>query len=346
MEKIKYSILIPVYNIESYLPECLDSVVGQTYPDFEAIVIDDGSTDQSGAICDVYAGKDKRIKVYHQKNKGLMMTRKEGILKARGEYCLFLDSDDYCDAHLLEKIDGFLKQNQCDVVVFNKYIRYTKKVKKCPRIDIPQKICSRETAITKLFEGSHLFSIFIKAVKRELILKNLEEIYIPINYCEDVLQTFHFFMKAEKIGILNEYLYYYRIRKTSLIHTMSVSKIREILDAERHILNCMQTCSMNLEAQIRAYRGYVLNNFMENVFKLNSEPGAYKVHIKYLQEILLLEEFQKINTETNRKKIKGYNFVRLYLLMARQFSLLMTIDKGLYFIKCILQRIRKEKGFI
>lgn len=89
MEKIKYSILIPVYNIEVYLPECLDSVIHQTYPYFEAIVIDDGSTDRSGFICDTYAGKDARIKVYHQENKGLMMTRKEGILKARENIAFF-----------------------------------------------------------------------------------------------------------------------------------------------------------------------------------------------------------------------------------------------------------------
>ena len=169
MEKIKYSILIPVYNIEVYLPECLDSVIHQTYPYFEAIVIDDGSTDRSGFICDTYAGKDARIKVYHQENKGLMMTRKEGILKARGEYCLFLDSDDYYDVYLLEKIDAFLKKNACDVVIFNKYILYKEKAKKCPDFGIHKNICSREKAVTKLFEGSNLFSIFIKAVKRELM---------------------------------------------------------------------------------------------------------------------------------------------------------------------------------
>ena len=346
MEKIKYSILIPVYNIEVYLPECLDSVIHQTYPYYEAIVKDDGSTDRSGFICDTYAGKDARIKVYHQENKGLMMTRKEGILKARGEYCLFLDSDDYYDVYLLEKIDAFLKKNACDVVIFNKYILYKEKAKKCPDFGIHKNICSREKAVTKLFEGSNLFSIFIKAVKRELIINDLEEIYVPINYCEDVLQTLHFFMRAERLGILNEYLYYYRIRKTSLIHTMSVPKIREILDAERHILNCMQTCGMDLKMQIWSYEGYILNNFMESVFKLNSEPASYRLHIKYLQEILLLKEFQKINTKANRKRIKRYNLLRLHFLMSGHFALLLAVDKGLYFVKGILQLIRKEKGFV
>ena len=91
----KVSVIIPVYNVEQYLNRCIDSVLNQTYKDFEIILVDDGSTDKSGEICDVYAEKDSRITVIHKENGGLSDARNFGIDAARGDFLTFLDSDDY-----------------------------------------------------------------------------------------------------------------------------------------------------------------------------------------------------------------------------------------------------------
>ena len=117
---MKYSIIVPVYNVEKYLPECLNSILGQTFRDYELILIDDGSTDSSPMICDDYAGKDGRITVIHKTNCGLSSARNKGIDTACGEYILFIDSDDYWnDNRFLEESDAMLNEHATDVLIFN-----------------------------------------------------------------------------------------------------------------------------------------------------------------------------------------------------------------------------------
>ena len=111
-----FSIIIPVYNVAPYLRECLDSVLAQTLTDWEAICIDDGSTDGSGAILDEYAAKDKRFKVIHQKNAGVSAARNSGIDAATGEYVTFLDGDDAYDRSWLEGFWGLIKDTQAELV--------------------------------------------------------------------------------------------------------------------------------------------------------------------------------------------------------------------------------------
>lgn len=114
---MKYSIIIPVYNVARFLPTCVESVFNQTFVDYEILLIDDGSTENSGLICDDFAKKDSRVKVFHRKNQGVSAARNYGVSQAQGEYILFLDADDYyTDQLMLEKIDR--KIQQCDMVVF------------------------------------------------------------------------------------------------------------------------------------------------------------------------------------------------------------------------------------
>lgn len=116
---MKVSIVIPVYNVEAYLEECVESVLNQTYQDFEIIFIDDGSTDRSGEICDNYARKDNRMRVIHQANAGLSAARNKGIDVAKGQYIYFLDSDDIIIPETLELLVEIAESEQSDVVFFD-----------------------------------------------------------------------------------------------------------------------------------------------------------------------------------------------------------------------------------
>ena len=113
------SIIVPVYNVEAYIERCIQSLLDQTEPAIEVILIDDGSTDRSGQLCDQYAETDQRIRVLHKKNGGLSDARNAGIAIARGEYLLFVDGDDYADKELVEKTVVCAKQNDADMVVFD-----------------------------------------------------------------------------------------------------------------------------------------------------------------------------------------------------------------------------------
>ena len=102
MRSFTFSIIVPVYNSESFIKVCLDSILEQTYPDFELLLIDDGSTDRSGEICDKYAGKDSRIRVFHEKNEGVSASRNKGLEMASGRYVNFVDSDDWVSPDYLQ----------------------------------------------------------------------------------------------------------------------------------------------------------------------------------------------------------------------------------------------------
>ncbi len=119
-DKMKFSIIIPVYNVENYLDKCIQSVVSQTYTDFELILIDDGSTDSSGSICEKWLIKDKRIIVIHQKNAGAAAARNIGIKESKGDYIIFLDSDDWwLNNKVLQTIVDSIGERNVDVLSFN-----------------------------------------------------------------------------------------------------------------------------------------------------------------------------------------------------------------------------------
>ena len=115
--EILLSVIVTVYNIESYLGDCLDSIINQTYKKLEIILIDDGSCDKSGNICDEYALRDMRIKVLHKENEGLVAARKSGIVMATGELVAYVDGDDWLETDYYEKLINLYKKNNADVVM-------------------------------------------------------------------------------------------------------------------------------------------------------------------------------------------------------------------------------------
>ena len=115
---IKFSIMTPVYKVEQYLPECIESVLDQTYGNFEFILVDDGSPDHSGEICEQYAEKDSRIRVFHKPNGGLMHTRRYALERAQGDYYVFLDSDDYLSFDTLETLHRYISETGADCVIY------------------------------------------------------------------------------------------------------------------------------------------------------------------------------------------------------------------------------------
>ena len=117
MEKLLISVIIPVYNVEKYLPRCMDSVLGQTYQNIEVLLVDDGSKDSSGAICDQYAKRDERVRVWHTKNQGPSAARNLGIERAQGEYLLFVDSDDMISADHIQFLYEKLQMSNADLAI-------------------------------------------------------------------------------------------------------------------------------------------------------------------------------------------------------------------------------------
>lgn len=204
MDNLKASIIIPVYQAEKYIRRCLDSVVNQTYKDFEVVIIDDGCTDQSGAICDEYAAKDKRIRVFHQKNKGVTAARYAGMKNARGEYLFWVDADDYADVHLLEKAMEVVEKEQADIVVWST-ITYVHGKETERKIWQEQSLSQwrRDAVLSKCSV------LWMFCARRSL----WDQVNYPMDMAhaaEDGDIAMQLFMHADKVGVVSNPLYYYQ----------------------------------------------------------------------------------------------------------------------------------------
>ena len=228
------SIIIPVYNTEKYISDCLDSILAQTYKNFEVIIIDDGSTDNSLSICNTYKEKNKNISVLHIENSGVSAARNIGIKHAKGEYLLFVDSDDTLYEHSLSM---FIKEHtspDIDILVGGNdisYYPYTKNIKYYNENLVSS---SREENFFNYAKGRLIVAPWNKLVKKELILRhNLFFEKGIIN--EDLLWTFKLLFHSKKMRIFPSSTYLYRVRSGSIMsnitsrHTKSHIIITNIL---------------------------------------------------------------------------------------------------------------------
>lgn len=213
MEKI--SVIIPIYNVEKYLKRCLDSVLKQTYQNIEIILIDDGSTDTSGLIADEYSKQYKNINVVHKRNEGIGQTRNLGIQMAKGEYILFVDSDDYIDENMIEQMHLVAVNNNCDLVCCNKYRIYEKNNRGMVTDEEmePIKFFSRKEALGVFLLTKYVDVVFWnKLIKKDLF----EGIRCPNGIYEDLATIYKLLLKANKIANMYNPFYYYCQRESSI----------------------------------------------------------------------------------------------------------------------------------
>lgn len=221
------SVVVPVYNVEKYLRECVESVLGQTYGDFELILVDDGSTDSSGEMCDQYALKDGRITVIHRENGGLSAARNTGMDASRGEYIYFLDSDDYIRGDALERLVARAEETGADITYFDTVIFYDG-VKRDPFMDFRRvkdygSASGPDAAIELQNNIDFLSCVPMEFFKREFLTRHGLRFYLGILH-EDELFTATAFVKADRVAHLHEMLFFRRVRTSSIMTTKCSEK--------------------------------------------------------------------------------------------------------------------------
>lgn len=213
----KISVVIPVYNVEKYLSECLDSVVNQTYKNLQIILVDDGSTDFSGKICDVYAEKDNRITVVHQKNAGAGAAKNTGLDLVKGEYFSIIDSDDYIELDMYEKMVNSLEKYNVDIVqcLFrNVFVNDSFDRKYKIKRNYPKVLTSKRFLKEYLYDWK--YAIFWNKLFKSSLLK---EIRFPVGRkIDDEFFTYKLVCNAKKVVNIDNILYNYRMRKTSVMN--------------------------------------------------------------------------------------------------------------------------------
>lgn len=228
------SVIVPVYNVEKYLRRCVESILKQTYKKIEIVLVDDGSTDQSGEICNEYVKKDRRIHVIHKKNGGLSDARNAGLTVAQGEYVAFIDSDDFIHEDYVLRLYEILQEKHADIAVchFEKG-RKNEFTKTRSRKKEVQCFCAEQ--MLKAWHGKykHIETMaWNKLYKRELFTEN--NIQYPVGYYNEDVQTTHLLVdKSQCICLTDERLYYYFQRKESITGTLSQKKVEDNIFSQR-----------------------------------------------------------------------------------------------------------------
>lgn len=220
----KISIIVPIYKVEPYIHKCIDSILNQTFKDFELILIDDGSLDNCGKICDEYAQKDKRIVVIHKENGGLSSARNAGLDIARGNYIGFIDSDDYIDNDMYEILYNICEESKCDIASCSSIIYYPNKTVINGGHDLI--IHSRDKALKTMLEGV-LYDevVWVKLFKKSVI----GDIRFPEGRIyEDTSFTYKVIHNSKKIACIGKAKYHY-IKHEGSIMSNAIKNIR--LDA-------------------------------------------------------------------------------------------------------------------
>ena len=205
MTNPKISVIVPVYKAEHYLARCVDTLLAQTFDDFEVILVDDGSPDNSGAICDEYALKDKRVRVIHQPNAGVSMARQKGLDNARGEYVIHADPDDWVEPDMLKELYAKAKEEDADMVICDFYGHYGGKV--VYERQQPSSL-DHNTVLCDMFK--HLFgSCCNKLVRRVCFLKFDIHFSEGVSFCEDLLINSTLLRHNIKVAYLPNAFYHY-----------------------------------------------------------------------------------------------------------------------------------------
>ena len=220
----KISIIIPVYNVEKYLKQCIESVMNQTYKQLEIILVDDGSKDMSGSICDEYVKKDDRIKVIHKENGGLSSARNAGIQAATGKYIMFLDSDDFLEEYACEILYNEIESRNLDYVMGN-YIYTTSEGKKWEYPMFPVKD-SFEVSLQDYKKSFFVMNSVVvnKIFKREFIQKNNFK-FVEGAIAEDAIFCSSCYTKSPKSYFLNKIMYNYRQNDTNTSISTNCNKL-------------------------------------------------------------------------------------------------------------------------
>lgn len=225
------SVIVPVYNMSPWLDRCVESIVNQTWRALEIILVDDGSTDKSGSMCDAWAEKDSRIRVIHKRNGGLSDARNVGLDIARGNYISFIDSDDWADLTMLEVLYNAIQEDKADMAVCHRYMAYDK-VNVAPAFSGKHYVLSREQALECVIRDRPIvvsaYRCWAKLFKRDV----WNDLRFPKGkQREDKFIRCQTYARCKRISVLDRPLFYYYQRSSSLAHSFSEEIALDSLEA-------------------------------------------------------------------------------------------------------------------
>lgn len=341
------SVIVPVYNVEKYLEQCVDSILQQTITDLEVILVDDGSTDKSALICDEYQVRDTRIKVLHKQNGGLMSAWKAGVQMSKGDYIGFVDSDDWIDSDMYMTLYQTAVKSSADIVLCG-WIREGKNKRekepmyiesgKYDRDSLEKNIFPKMLSFGKMLERYISPNRVTKLFKRELLEKNFKYFDEKVSIGEDLITSFSCILDVKSIYMLAEYFpYHYRLNESSIMEKADFQFYRKSL------LMIQQFRRIVKEKNRTGFDVQLNNDLLSLAYwgteRLVKSDATKKEKIKYIQSMLNDHDFRvALQNQTLSKHNKK---CAVYIVLSQ-----LKFASGLYmFIKKIVLKKREVFGY-
>lgn len=321
------SVIVPVYNGEKYIEICIKSILEQSYDNLEVILIDDGSTDRSGQICDYFAERDTRILVFHIQNGGVCNARNVGLKNMNGEYCILVDSDDAIHKDTLARAVELLETEELDCVIY-KYKTIddavfdmdVQKIQKC-KSDIYQ-VLDHDNVMQEILIGKKFRMLACNKLYKTSLWKNIE---FPVGrkYGDDTSVTYQLMDKCKKIGYLEDVLYFYRMRDGSALHQKVSLERLQLFDSYIELIDYYQKNVPMLLEEAYAALATRMFDFFSQVIKSS-----------------LIQSEQKMILNELRKRVFGRG---VHLIVNSKLTVMQRILLGIFFCSingflCVYER--------
>ena len=320
------SIIIPVYNCGMFLSQCVNSLLEQTYSNLEIILVDDGSKDDSGALCDEFAAKSEKIIVLHQPNSGVAKARQVGIQKAKGQYILFIDADDWMEQTYVENLMNLSLEYDCDIIISG-YRRYTDQqyIETTQHFDngyydkenLKKKIYPSMLSATPFFTFGITPSMWGKLFKKEIATANLKALENQIFFGEDGCFVYSALLDCRSIYITDHSGYIYRHNETSVTHTFNPKLMADNLKLKNFYLELCKEKEWDMGSQFEEYMAYLCDFTITSALSSDNSPSAKElkqyINALFPKNIVRNKKFKQINLK--RK-------IRFFLIKASKFAFL------------------------
>ena len=330
LNDIAISIIVPVYKVERYLPRCIDSILGQTYTNFELILVDDGTPDRSGIICDRYAEKDSRIKVIHKENGGVSTARNAGIDAAKGEWITFIDSDDWVAEDYLEVLYTPLKEYDCDLTVGAlewRSIFVSSSSHAARFIDVEK---ADSTEILDAINRTEFYGPCLKLFKSSIIKNNEVRFPEKVLVAEDAIFVNSYLKHCKKMYLTGRVIYFYNelnaysvTKRSPYFKNLPLWSIAYIHSYEKVLQSFLIDDAIKItEVQKKAFFGYasVLNSIVSNFDKKDASEKikqAYNLYSEWLDRDDLITAIELEHQKELAINIQSANIDFIYDYFSR-----------------------------
>lgn len=284
LNKIFFSVCVPVYNAEKFISECIESVLKQTYLFFELILVDDGSKDDSLRICREYEKKDSRIYVYSKKNEGQLATRNFAFSKASGDVILCLDSDDFLELETLDKLNQYFLEYNCDCIYFNMKRFFKDKFFLETKIDKIEMTNDKRLLLKKITGDSYYNPMWIKAFKKGVASSKNDEILKKIRLGEDLIQTIEIIDKSNSVLFVPDIFYNYRVNMDSISYSISSKLYVPGNPVRFFVYNFLKEKNLYSQDDWGDYGKFCASIFYSNLLKISRLNASIKEKISFLKQ--------------------------------------------------------------